>query len=117
MSTGKEIIEGRFIRRVLADAANDIIKNQRQAMSNRGFKSADWFTSTHTVANTTMELNHIAKSRFVDMKFRTSKDGRKRRKNHPIHNKIIWGQYNEIIKQLHYGFTKAVKAEMLNLIE
>jgi hypothetical protein len=118
MANERKILEGRFIRKVLAETGKDIERLSIQTMSNRGFKSSDWYSSSSTeVKNTTLEYNHLAKSRFVNMKFRDSKSGRQRRKSHPIHNQIIWGQYNEVIKQLHFGFTDDVQNLMRTLAD
>jgi hypothetical protein len=121
MANDNTILEDRFIRRVLADTAKDIYNAQRIQMSNRGFQNPDWLTSrSSSVKDTTMELLHLKKHRFVDMKFRETRSGRIRKKTskvHPIHNKIIWGHYNNVIKELHYGFTESVKEEMRKLAD
>lgn len=113
-----QILQGRFIRRVLQDTSKDIDKAQRKYMSGRGFENNDWYSGRgFTVAENTLGYTHLKKHRFVDMKTRTSKNGRKNKKSHPVHNKIIWGHYNNIIKELHFGFTHAVKEELRNLQE
>jgi hypothetical protein len=40
-----------------------------------------------------------------------------KKKSHPIYNKIVWGHYNNIVRELAYGYTDAVKAEMRSLEE
>ncbi len=119
MANDNQILEDRFIRRVLADTAKDIYNAQKIKMSDRGFQNSDWLSSrTSSVQGTTMDLFHLKKHRFVDMKFRESSKGkvRKKAKNvYQIHNKIIWGNYNQVIKELHYGFTESVKKEMQSI--
>ena len=111
-----QILEGRFIRRVLQDTSKDIDQAQRGYISGRGFENNDWNTKRgFTVSKNEMGYTHLKKHRFVDMKTRTSKSGTKRKKTHPIHNKIIWGHYNNVIKELHFGFTNAIKEELRNL--
>jgi len=111
-----QILEGRFIRRVLQDTAKDIDKAQLKYISGRGFENEDWNSGRgFTVSTDTLEYTHLKKHRFVDMKTRTSSNGKVRKKSHPIHNRIIWGHYNNVIKELHFGFTKAVKEELRNL--
>jgi hypothetical protein len=111
-----QILERRFIRRVLQDTSKDIDKAQHSYMSSRGFEQNDWFSGRgFVVTETELGYTHLKKHRFNDMKFRTSKKGKTRRKSHPIHNRIIWGQYNNVIKELHFGFTNAVKDELRNL--
>lgn len=112
----EQILEKRFTARVLRDTAKDIDEAQRKVMSSRGFESNDWFSDrSFTTTESQLDYSHLKKHRFVDMKFRNSKEGRKRKKNHPVHNRIIWGHYNSMIKQLHFGFTNAVKEELRNL--
>ena len=113
-----QILEGRFIRRVLQDTSKDIDQAQRAYISGRGFENNDWNSKRgFTVTQNEMGYTHLKKHRFVDMKTRTSKKGKNRKKSHPIHNKIIWGHYNNVIKELHFGFTNAVQEELRNLEE
>jgi hypothetical protein len=109
----EQILEKRFITRVLKDSGKDIDQAQRKVMSSRGFENDDWFNDrSFTATSSQLDYSHLKKHRFVDMKFRNGKEGRKRKKNHPIHNRIIWGHYNNIIKELHFGFTNAVKENL-----
>lgn len=113
-----QILEGRFIRRVLQDTAKDIDQAQTAYISGRGFDNSDWNSGRgFTVTKNELEHTHLKKQRFVDMKTRTSSQGKKRKKSHPIHNKIIWGHYNNVIKELHFGFTHAIKEELRTLEE
>lgn len=113
-----QILERRFIRRVLQDTSKDIDKAQRSYMSGRGFESNDWYSGRgFLVTENELGYTHLKKHRFVDMRTRTSKKGKNRKKSHPVHNKIIWGHYNNVIKELHFGFTNAVKEELRNLEE
>lgn len=112
----EQILEKRFITKVLRESGKDIDQAQRKVMSSRGFDNNDWFSDRSFVTtDNQLDYTHLKKHRFVDMKFRNSKDGRKRKKNHPVHNRIIWGHYNNIIKELHFGFTNAVKEELWKL--
>lgn len=114
----QQILERRFIRRVLQDSSKDIDKAQQSYMSGRGFEQNNWYSGrSFQVTENELGYTHLKKHRFNDMKFRTSKKGKNRRKSHPIHNKIIWGHYNNMIKELHFGFTNAVKEELRNLQE
>lgn len=111
-----QILERRFIRRVLQDTSKDIDKAQRSYMSGRGFENNDWYSGRgFLVTENELGYTHLKKHRFVDMRTRTSKKGKNRKKSHPVHNKIIWGHYNNVIKELHFGFTNAVKEELRNL--
>lgn len=107
------VLEGRFIRKVLGEASKDIDQAQRKYMSSRGFENNDWYNARgFSVSDTTMDYTHLKKHRFVDMKYRNTKKGKVKRKAHPIHNKIIYGHYNNIVKELHFGFVESVKQEM-----
>ena len=111
-----QILQGRFIRRVLGDTSKDIDKAQRSYMSGRGFENNDWYSGRgFVVSENTLGYTHLKKHRFVDMKTRTRKKGRNKKKSHPVHNRIIWGHYNNVIKELHFGFTNAVKEELRNM--
>ena len=111
-----QILERRFIRKVLQGTSKDIDQAQRKYISGRGFENNDWNSSRgFVVTENELGYTHLKKHRFVDMKSRTSKTGKKRKKSHPIHNRIIWGHYNNVIKELHFGFTNAVKEELQNL--
>lgn len=111
-----QILEGRFIRRVLQDTAKDIDQAQRKYITGRGFENEDWNSGRGFLVSTdTLDYTHLKKHRFVDMKTRMSSKGKNRKKSHPIHNRVIWGHYNNVIKELHFGFTNAVKEELRNL--
>lgn len=113
-----QILEGRFIRRVMQDTAKDIDQAQQRYISGRGFESEDWNSGRgFTVNENELGYTHLKKHRFVDMKSRMSSKGKNRKKSHPIHNRIIWGHYNNVIKELHFGFTHAVKEELRKLEE
>jgi hypothetical protein len=115
-STADAILQGRFIRSVSQDTAKDIDQSQRKYMSSRGFEGNDWYSGRSFIATTDgFEYTHLKKHRFVDMKYWNTKKGRTKRKPHPIHNKIIWNHYNNMIKELHFGFTEAVKHQLRNM--
>ena len=114
--TAEAILQGRFIRSVSQDTAKDIDKAQQKYMSSRGFEGNDWYSGRSFFSFTDgFDYVHLKKHRFVDMKIRMTKNGSSRRKAHPIHNKIIWGHYNNMIKELHFGFTEAVKHQLRNM--
>lgn len=109
-----EVLKGKFVQRALEDTSKEIDKLQRQKMSD--FRSSFWNNRTFTVNNGRLTYKHDKRHRFVDMKNRTRKDGSKtRKKSRTIHNKIIWGQYNYLTRELAYGYTDAVKAELQSL--
>lgn len=109
-----EILQGKFIQRKLEETSKEIDKLQSQAMS--GFTSSFWNNRTFSVNNGRLTYKHDKRHRFLDMKNRTRKDGSKKsKKSRPVHNKIIWGQYNYLTRELAYGYTDAIKAEIQSL--
>ncbi|MES2484537.1 MAG: hypothetical protein V4581_01115 [Bacteroidota bacterium] len=113
-----EIMEGRFIKRVMTTAAQDIDAAQVKYMGAHGFENTDWFTDRHfKPSESALEYSQKLKHRFVDMKFISKGMEKHKKKSHPVYNKIIWGHYNNIIRELAYGYTEAVKEEMRNLEE
>jgi hypothetical protein len=110
----EEILQGKFITRKLEETSKEIDKLQRKGMSD--FRSSFWNNRSFSVSNGQLTYKHDKRHRFVDMKNRMRKDGTKnRKKSRAIHNKIIWGQYNYLTRELAYGYTEAVKSEIQNL--
>lgn len=110
----EEILQGKFIQRKLEETSKEIERLQTQEMSD--FRSSFWNNRTFNVSNGKLTYKHDKRHRFVDMKTRMRKDGSKnRKKSRSIHNKIIWGQYNYLTRELAYGYTDAVKAEIQTL--
>lgn len=107
----EEILQGRFIRRALQDTARSIDKIQSKNMS--GFKQDFWNNRSFTVNDGIMIHKHDKRQRFLDMRRRTNKDGSKNpKKSRVVHNKIIYGTYNYLVRELANGFTEAVKQEL-----
>lgn len=116
--TLNEILEGRFIKRVLTTAAQDIDKAQVRYMHGAGFDNPDWFSGrSFEPSESALEYVQRKKHRFVDMKFISKRMARFKKKSHPIYNKIMYGHYNNIVRELKYGFTDAVKEELRQLEE
>ncbi len=110
----EEILQGKFIQRKLEETSKEIDRLQTQEMSD--FRSSFWNNRAFSVSNGKLTYKHDKRHRFVDMKTRMRKDGSKnRKKSRAIHNKIIWGQYNYLTRELAYGYTDAVKAEIQSL--
>lgn len=112
----EEILKGRFIKRVFAETAKDIDKAQSKYISGHGFSNPIFQDREFVADNNSLQYTHAKALRFVDMKTRQSKQkGKVRKKAHPIHNKIIYGNYNNIVKELSFGFTQAIKEELHGL--
>lgn len=108
----EDIIKGRFIRKVLTDTSKEMDQAQRKKMS--GFRSQFWNSRSFTITDNQLDYSHLRQHRFVDMRSRNTKDGKQKKKSHPIHNRIIMGNYNNIVKELKFGFTDAVKEQLLS---
>lgn len=116
--TLNEILEGRFIKRVLTEEAQNIDSAQVKYMAGAGFEDAGWFSGrSFDVSESALAYAQQLRHRFVDMRTRNSKKGKVRKKAHPVYNKIIYGHYNNIVRQLKFGFTDAVKEELHQLEE
>lgn len=115
MSVSEEILKGRFVKRVFSETSVDIDKSVGSEIRSRGFSDATWGMRSFHSSDSALTYQHLGKHRFVDMKTRNTPKGKKRKKNHAIHNRIIFGHYNNVIRELKYGFTDAVKEELLKL--
>lgn len=112
----EDVLKGRFIKRVFQESIKDIDKAQVVYLSGHGFNSPEWFNARSFVASeTALEYSQLKKHRFVDMKTRNTKKGKIRKKAHPVHNKILYGHYNNIIRELSVGFTEAIKEQLREL--
>lgn len=100
------VLEGRFIAHVLENEAVDI--NQDIGKRVAGFQSAFWKERTFTVRENRLIYAHRKGYRFVDMKTRDSKKGVRRKRNYTVHNRVLYGHANEIVKELSVGFTDAI---------
>lgn len=104
------ILKGRYLRKVLRERGNDI--NQEVGKRTNSFSSSIWSRRGISLTDDTLTYKSTKVHRFLDMKRRNTKDGKKRKKNYPIHNKIIMGQYSQIVKDLSYGYTEEIKAQL-----
>ncbi|SFU49174.1 hypothetical protein SAMN05216480_10550 [Pustulibacterium marinum] len=110
-----DILEGKFIRKVSGEIATEIEKAQDSLMTSRGFSDENWQERSFASSDKGIVYTHLGRHRFVDMRTRNTQEGKRRKKNHPIHNKIIFGHYNNLIRELSFGFTEAVKEELRGL--
>ena len=115
--SSEDILRGRFIRKVFAEAAREIDADQRKYMTAHGFRGSHWQQRTFNVTDNQLDYEHLKVHRFVDMRTRTTDGGAKKKKSHPIHNRIIFGHYNNIIRELKFGYTDEVKNMLLGLEE
>ena len=111
-----DILKGRFIRRVFEETAKEIDQAQVTYMSGHGFEDTNWYSMRNFVSDeSALVYSQMLKHRFVDMKTRNTAKGKVRKKQHPIHNRIIYGHYNNIIREMSFGFTEAAKEQLRQL--
>lgn len=111
--TNDAILKNRFIKQQLQEEGKDIKTEQTSLMARRGFQSPEFFSArSMSVSDNALKYDHLAKHRFVDMRRRNTKTGKKNKKNHPIHNRILFGHANNVVTRLSFGFTDAVIAQM-----
>lgn len=110
------ILKGRFIRTVLQDQSKSMKDAQTKIMTERGFKTPQFFNRRRFEINEdkmTMEILTI--HRFVDIRTRQTKTGVIKKKSHPIYNRIVFGHIPNIVRQISYGYSDAVIEEMKKL--
>mgnify|MGYP006909111599 CR=1 FL=1 len=110
------VLEKRYIRTVLREEGQDILREQTRTMSRASFSNRELFSKRKMdVTNTILSYEHLARHRFIDMKRRRTQKGVINKKNYPIHNRILFGYLNNIIKRLHFGFTDSTREIMRHI--
>jgi hypothetical protein len=107
------LLERRYIRQVLQEEGKNIRQEQTKRMSGAGFRSSDLYAKRRiNVSDNVLNYEHLAAHRFIDMKRRRTSEGTIKKKNYPIHNRVLWGHANNIVRRIAFGFTEDVKAQM-----
>jgi len=110
------LLEKRYVRQVLQEEGQNIRQEQTKRMSGAGFRSSDLYSKRRiNVSDNVLNFEHLAKHRFIDMKRRRTSEGIVKKKNYPIHNRILWGHANNIVRRVAFGFTEDVKAQMAKI--
>jgi hypothetical protein len=115
--TSRAILEGRFIRETLQKESQELNQRIDQTITAGGYSSDFWKKKNFAVigSGNNLEYRHTKKHRFVDMRSRETKQGKIKKKSSNTHNRKIYGSLNNIIRELSFGFTDAVIAEMKQL--
>lgn len=110
--TSKKIIEQKYIDRVLKDEGSRIIQEQDRVISRHGVrkKVPEITRRRFSVTNSRLEMIHPIRQRFIDMKTIRGQ----RQKAIEIHNKIIYGGFNSVVRRLAFGFTEDIKKMIAN---
>ena len=114
------ILERKFVNQVLNHEGNELVRAHKREIQSRlkqhsgkTLSSVQKLVQNNGEAGGTLAIQHQKRQRFLDMKTRTLKSGiTKRKKAYPVHNKIIFGHLNNVIRQLKYGFTEAIQEKM-----
>lgn len=114
------ILERRFIAKVLQEEGQNLEREHKRAINrllnnHTGSTRANvrYMVQNQSQAKGRLEVRHLKRQRFLDMKSRTNAKGiRQRKRAYPIHNRIIFGHLNNIIRQLSFGFTRAVQEKL-----
>lgn len=107
-----DVLERRYINKVLDEQGKKIMAAQNEIINSRGFNTSTFNNKNARAIEEKLQINVKKLHRFVDMKTRNTKGTVSRKKSHAIYNKIIFGHLNNIIFELQYGFTEAVKEEL-----
>jgi hypothetical protein len=110
----EEILQGIFIQRSLFAMSKNVKQIQDKKMNS--FHSDFWNKRIFITSGNSLILQHDKRERFLDMRTRIGKTGTKNpKKSQMVHNKIIWGQYGFLVKELAHGYTEAVRKDLLNI--
>jgi hypothetical protein len=115
MNNSDDIIKQRFIKAKLKETADGIKNTSKQRMGS--FTSSFWNDRSFTTDDNTMVYTHKPVHRFVDMRTRKKNGVPKRKKSHAIHNRVVMGNYSQLVKELSFGFTEAVKEQFRNIAD
>ncbi len=106
------IIEQKYIERVLREESTNIMEAQDRLISRHRLtrKIPEITRRRFTVSANRAEFVHPLRQRFIDMRRSRGIKGR----SIPIHNKIIYGHFNDVIGRIAYGFTQDIVNEIAN---
>ncbi|MBO6184201.1 MAG: hypothetical protein J6O88_05825 [Chryseobacterium sp.] len=114
-----KIIFSAFVKRTLKKRADIISKDQDKNMPD--FSDKSYSKRSFEVSEDSLIYKHKGLLRFMDMKRLTyprSKIKYNRKKVYPVHNIIIMKQYDATMRELTYGLSDSIiaeiKAELLN---
>ncbi len=118
-SRGKgELLKQKYILQVLTDEGNNMVDAHKKSISSHVSSSGKLGAGIHmnvqqSGAGGKLTIKHLARQRFLDMKTRVNSDGQKvRKRRFPIHNKIVFGFSNVLIRRVAFGFTEEVKQQL-----
>lgn len=111
MATNDDVLKGRFISRILREEGQNIERAKQKVVST--FASRNMYAAQYTNTDSTLTMTHPMVLRFIDMKTRNTKTGKVRVKSHPVHNKIVFGHANNVVRRASFEYTSAMKEMLL----
>lgn len=113
-SNNEQLLQQRFIAKILQEEAQEIDQAQRKMMISRGFTDSQVINGRQfSVSDTVLRYQHLKAHRFIDMS-RRMVDGDSRKKiAHPIHNRILFGHANNIVRRLSFEYTSRMRDMLL----
>jgi|SRR5690554_2073829 len=112
MATNDDILKGRFISRILREEGQNIEQAKQKVVST--FASRNMYNATYTNTDSVLTMTHPKELRFIDMKYRKTKNGgRIRKTSHPVHNKILFGHANNVVRRISFEYTSEMKEMLL----
>ena len=118
MANQDTLAERRFVQLTLDEEGKELVTAHKKAI-NRFLKQRSGQTAQRITMQVhpsgmggELQITHLARQRFLDMKTRQTSSGKKRKHAFPIHNRILFGQFNSIIRRLKVGFTEEVKRSL-----
>jgi hypothetical protein len=110
--SGNNLIKDTYIQHVLQQSAKDIIVAQDRVLSAANPKNKNNIIASrrYSVSGTTLDFAHAMSQRFIDMR----RISGAKKKAIPVHNKVIYKEFSNIIAQLKFGLTDDVKNLIAN---
>lgn len=98
-------ITNKYIEQVLQEGGESIFERQDTLEDSSIPNLQETLQArSYSVSNGTLSLSHLVQQRFFDIKPRKSK-----LPYIPLHNKLIWSEYNAIAGKVAYGFLETAK--------
>lgn len=108
-------LKAKFISHILHEESMEIDQAQRVKMTSSGFTSPELLNDRQfTTTDNQLQYRHLSRHRFIDMNYRNSSAGRAKKISYPVHNKILFGGANNIVRRLSFGYTTETKELLLS---
>lgn len=105
----KTILERRYIDQVLEEEGKNILSEQSRLDRKYSFSNRLSSRRNTRVSGGKLVIEHSIIQRFVDM---NKINGAPKKRKTPIHNRVIFGHFNNILGKLRFGFTKAIQEQL-----